>query len=412
MSESLALRGRWLFPADGEPMENACLTVIDGRIAAVGNKPLPGVPVYDAGNVAILPGFVNAHTHLDLTGMAGLAPPTSDFPGWLRQVIAYRRQRSAPTVRADVERGLRLSLACGVTTLGDVTVAGASEGVLRSAPMRSVIFHEILGLPKANAARAWSEWVYRLRLVSPQGGCRIGVSPHAPYSVRHTLFAAAARWAVANAAPVCVHLAESQAEMELVQSRTGPFIDFLQSLGVYDPGGIVESVPQLGAMFHGVNPMVWVHGNYLEPNLHAAMMRRSGATIIYCPRTHAAFGHPRYPLREWLDAGVRVAIATDSLASNPDLDPFAEVMFAYRRFPEIRPAEWLRLITLSGAEALGCDQQTGSLQVGKSADLCVIDWPRGLDDPWQGLFARLPTLAERRRMYRGRWTPLSSRDTI
>jgi aminodeoxyfutalosine deaminase len=116
---------------------------------------------------------------------------------------------------------------------------------------------------------------------------------------------------------------------------------------------------------------IFVHGNYLD----AATMFHLPQSLVICPRTHAAFGHPRHPFPAFIQRGLRVSLGTDSLASNPDLDILAEARFLRQHYPEVEPATLLRMLTLSGAEALGFDSVAGSLTVGKSADFVILPLP-------------------------------------
>ena len=146
---------------------------------------------------------------------------------------------------------------------------------------------------------------------------------------------------------------------------------FLQELGVWAPDGLAEDADHVLRMFNGLSPALFVHCNYLRTDAPVP----SNGSIVYCPRTHAAFGHPPHPFRDFLKRGVRVALGTDSLASNPDLDLFAEARFLHQLYPDLAGATLLRMATLSGAEALGWDDETGSLDAGKSADLVVLAIP-------------------------------------
>jgi cytosine/adenosine deaminase-related metal-dependent hydrolase len=357
---------RWVLPVDQPPLERGCITIADNRIVAVEPRGRRTADV-DLGNVALLPGLVNAHTHLDLSGLRGLAPPTPDFTGWLRQVIAHRRNRSPEQVQADIQEGLRESLRCGTTLLGDISGDGSSWAVLVNAPLRALVFRELLGLPKERASRAWADLDRWLVAHPSTSTCRPGASPHAPYSVRASLFVAAATSDV----PVAVHLAETKEELWLLGDRAGPFVPFLRDLGAWDPEGLAESMDHVLSLCNSLQPTLFVHGNFLSPT---APVPRNGS-IVYCPRTHAAFGHPPHPFRELLARGVRVALGTDSLASNPDLSILEEARFLHRRYPDLPGDVLLRMATLSGAEALGWQDETGSLTPGKSADVVVLPLP-------------------------------------
>jgi cytosine/adenosine deaminase-related metal-dependent hydrolase len=387
------LCARWVFPVGGAPIPDGVVTVDGDRIAAVG--PAAGrTPDVDLGNAAVLPGLANAHTHLDLSGMRGLAPPSPDFTGWLRQVIAHRRSRTPEQVQADTRAGLAECLRFGTTLLGDISGDGGSWDVLADAPLRAVVFREMLGLPLERAEVAClrlRSWLERLR---PSPTCRPGAGPHAPYSVRSSLFFTATSWDL----PVATHLAESAPELELLVLRRGPFVDFLKELGAWDPKGLAEDPEHVLRLTNALVPVLYAHGNYLRPE---APVPKNGS-IVYCPRTHAAFGHPPHPFREFLARGVRVALGTDGLASNPDLDLLAEARFVARRHPDVPGATLLRMATLAGAEALGWAGETGSLEPGKSADLVVLSLPeREEEDPHRlVLDSDLPVRAV---LWRGRW---------
>lgn len=378
---SWSLTARWVFPVSKPPLERGVVVIEGERIVAV-EPSSSHTPDLDLGNVAILPGFVNAHTHLDLTGMRGLAPPSPDFTGWLRQVIAHRRQRSAEQVRTDIQAGIAECVRSGVTLLGDISGDGGSWDELTAAPLRAVVFREMLGLPKDRASKSWADTAGWRATHPSSSTCRPGLSPHAPYSVRSSLFLAASTAGL----PFAVHLAESRAEMELLGHhlhRRGPFVPFLRDLGVWVPDGIAENVKHVLGLCNSLSPFLIIHGNYLQPDVPIPR----NASLVYCPRTHAAFSHPPHPFRAFLARGVRVALGTDSLASNPDLDLLAEARFIHQRYPEFCPATLLRMATLSGAEALGWDDETGSLNAGKSADLAVLPLPaREAMDPHQLLF--------------------------
>jgi cytosine/adenosine deaminase-related metal-dependent hydrolase len=159
--------------------------------------------------------------------------------------------------------------------------------------------------------------------------------------------------------------------VELLASHEGPFVQFLTDLGVWAPGGLAFSFGQVVQSSSNARRLLLIHCNYLSTDLHLPPT----ATVVYCPRTHAAFGHPPHPFRDFLARGVRVALGTDSLASNPDLDLLGEARFLHQRYPDVPGATVLRMATLSGAEALGWADETGSLEAGKSADLAVVPLP-------------------------------------
>jgi cytosine/adenosine deaminase-related metal-dependent hydrolase len=388
-TESWTLSARWILPVSSPPLEGGGLTIAGGRIQALHPRgsflpssliphpsslpeSLPTNPFRrDLGDAVILPGLVNAHTHLDLTGLAGVAPFNGDFTEWLRTVIRHRRARSPEQVSADVRAGLALSLRSGVTLLGDIAGGGLSWPLLEAGPARSVVFYELLGstISRAEAARDQGEAWLAGHSATPW--CRPALSGHAPYSVHRDLFRWAAQRSLPDGAPLAVHLAETREEEELLTRRSGPFRAFLEELGVWEPAGLATSAAEVVDLCRGPRTL-FIHANHLGADVELP----ANASVVYCPRTHAFFGHPPHPFRSLLARGVNVALGTDSLASNPDLDLLAEARFLHAHHPDVSPATLLEMATLNGARALGWEQ-TGSLEPGSWADLVVLGIPPG-----------------------------------
>jgi len=387
------LTARWVFPADRSPLPRGTITIQGDKIVAVEPAGTRAADE-DLGNVAILPGLVNGHTHLDLSDARGKIPPTPDFTAWLRGVIQHRRGQTAEQVRQAIADGISESSSYGVTLFGDIAARGASWRELNRASVRATMYWELIGLSLSAAKNAWREMIIEKKRFADTERCLFGLSPHAPYTAHHSLL----RAAVSNGNLTAIHLAETAAEMELIEHRSGPFVTFLQQLNVWDSSGLV-SFNRIFRRTRDCNLVLYIHCNYLQSD---AAIRPNG-TIVYCPRTHAAFGHPPHPFREFLKRGVRVVLGTDSLASNPDLDILAEARFVAARHPDLPGETLLRMITLDGAIALGWDNIAGSLTPGKSADLVVLPLPDREDaDPYRLLFDS--ALAVRRVLFRGEWT--------
>ena len=181
-ASTLTLTARWVFPVSGPPLERGTVTINADQIVAVERKGCRKLDL-DLGNSAILPGLVNAHTHLDLSDAGGKCPPTLEFADWLAAVVQHRRSQTAEQVQAAIGAGLAESLRFGTTLLGDISVGGSSWGSLAKAPVRSVVFYELLGLAKPRAEQAWSAALGWLQTLAATETCRPGLSPHAPYSV-------------------------------------------------------------------------------------------------------------------------------------------------------------------------------------------------------------------------------------
>jgi cytosine/adenosine deaminase-related metal-dependent hydrolase len=406
MPESRTVTARVVFPVSGPPIERGTVTVRGDRIESV-NPHGDRTPDEDLGNAAIIPGLVNAHTHLDLSGARGLIPPTTPdtFTDWLRGVIAYRRGRTPEQVEADVADGVAECMRYGTTLIGDITAGGSSWGVVTCEPVRAVLFWELIGLSAERFDAACTEAITKIGedwdaaqtevMFPPLPLCRWGLSPHAPYSANHKHALALLAY---QSGAKAIHLAESPGELELLEKRTGPFVPFLTDLGIWNPEEIIAHPKSYFVMRPRIDaPRLYIHCNYMRP----AFTLRPCQSVVYCPRTHAAFGHPPHPFRDFLSRGVRVCLGTDSLASNPDLDILAEARFVHAKYPDFPGDALLRMVTLSGAEALGWADETGSLDAGKSADLVAVPLPDADDDPHELLLADHD--GERRTMFRGEW---------
>jgi cytosine/adenosine deaminase-related metal-dependent hydrolase len=399
-----SLTARYVFPVAGPPLAGGCVTIAGERIVEVAAN--ASGPCVDLGNVAIVPGFVNAHTHLEFSDCAApLGTAGMPLPKWLRMVIAARRD-AAGNAAAAIARGLHESLQTGTTTIGEIATGGWTEQSLAAAPVDLLAYFEMRGLlaERVPERLADAERVVALAgAAQPPHRWRVGLSPHAPYSVHPELLVGLVRLAHAHDLPVAMHLAESREEVELLATGGGPFRQFLEELGVWDAT----------AFSHGTRPLEYlqvlaaapralvVHGNYLsDEELEYLAIHAERMTTVYCPRTHAYFGHARHPLPRLLALGASVALGTDSRASNPDLGMLAEMRLVARAFPEIAPAEVLRLGTLAGARALACETETGSLERGKLANLAIVELPtHDAADPHELLLdGTLPVVAT---YYRG-----------
>jgi cytosine/adenosine deaminase-related metal-dependent hydrolase len=368
------------------------MVVLNGIIDRI-EDPAEGPADLALGNVAVLPGFVNTHTHLELGPIAALGE-VEDQLGWLERVVAARRETDDAALQAQVGRGIAASLAAGTTTLADITTAGRSEPSLDASPLKGLVFSEILGLRRERAldtsASAY-EWLLSPGRAEPGGDVpriRRGLSPHAPYSTAPWLYEQAA----GSRVPLATHLAELPEELELLAGRSGRLREFLERIGAWDPGWRpLSHHPADYIRRRALRQADWIvaHGTYLDPEdfwqfRPEAAPQGQRVGVAYCPRTTARFGHGPHPYRQIIEHGGVVCLGTDSLASAPSLSVLDEIRFLADKEPDGEPRLLLTMGTLSGAWALRMEDRVGSLLPGKAADLAVVALPDRSDtDPYR-----------------------------
>lgn len=374
----MKLAARFVVPVADAPIENGAVEIRNGVIADIGRADrVGGTPTIDYGDAVILPGLVNAHTHLELTPLAGRVPPGPDFCDWLRRLVTEMRHSpfTRESAAAAVGAGAAQSLAAGVTTVGDITRCPAwTRAELTHAPLRVVSFGEIIALGPVRHVLA--ERIAAATAMDMAGErLHVGLSPHAPYTVEPDGLRACAAAARTNRMALCIHLAETREEELFTDSAAGPLAAFLKGMGLWDdvvPAARCSPVALAEACGLVTPRTILAHANYVCDDDIATVARR-GAHVAYCPRTHAAFGHAPHRFRDMLAAGVNVCLGTDSLASNPSLSLMDEMRFLRHNFPELPAHTLLEMGTVRGASALGLAAVAGSLRAGMPADVSV--WP-------------------------------------
>ena len=373
-------RTAWLLPISQPPIRDAWLRTDRGRIVAFGHT-RPGdftePDETDLGEVAVLPGLVNAHTHLELSWMRGRIPETGNFDGWIRTIIELKNQsdRQGDNVAASIHEAIREARAFGTALIGDITNTLATSRPLQEHGMAAVVFHELLGFRGEDASALMQEATERLESEPASDLVRHTLAPHAPYSVSPALFGLI-RAALQHApfAKSSVHLGESAAEIEFLKYGTGPCRAGLERMGKWDPSwkcprsGPVEYLDRMRFLDDRVLAVHGVHFSAAELTRLAAL----GATLVTCPRGNIRTGAGVPPIEDFFASGVRVAVGTDSLASVPDLNLFSELQEMRRLAPALPARMLLESATINGARALGFEADFGTTDSGKRDALIAV----------------------------------------
>jgi cytosine/adenosine deaminase-related metal-dependent hydrolase len=397
----IVVRSRWILPIAERPLLNGWVALDRGRVVAVGRAgaTLPfrdDAPLIDLGAMAVLPSLANAHTHLELAWMAGRVARHDRFTAWVREMLAVRRGSPASDLTAAdaLHQAIAALRECGTGLVGDVSNSLVSVEPLRASALRGVVFHELLRLRARDADDVLEAGLAALERAGASDRVRVTLAPHAPYSVSPQLFqgirAALGRLPFL---PTSVHLGESPEEGELLATGEGPWRELLAELGAWDPEwhvpgcGPVEYLDRM--KFIGPRVLV-VHGTQFTDQ-ELAVVAASGATLVTCPRSNRYVGVGDPPVEHFYRAGVRVAIGTDSLASNDDLSLFAELAALREIAPGVAASSLLASATAVGARALGFEAEMGTIEPGRAAALVAVDLPGDLVDVEEYLVSGIPT---------------------
>jgi cytosine/adenosine deaminase-related metal-dependent hydrolase len=367
------------------PIERgALLTDATGRIAAMG--PDDRVPHPDDAvsrsypDAVLLPGFVNAHTHLELTGLGGQVDEP-DFFGWLQHVRRAKEAAAAATFGEWARTGVRDAWRHGITTVADTGTSGATALALTELGGAGVVYHEAIAPEPDRAAAALQDVRVTVERLRAAAGPRvaIGISPHAPYTVSPPLYRAVAAYARAAGLPLAGHVAESPAETALVRQGDGPFAAAWRRRGIplappaASPVSLLARLGVLGPDFLAIHAVQ-------TDEADRATLAETGCAVVVCPRSNRRHGHGAPPVAGYLAAGLRVGVGTDSVASVGSLDLLADAR-EVRVLAGLSAEDTLRLLTVGGARCLGWEHEVGSLAVGAWADLGVWRLPTPLPAP-------------------------------
>lgn len=361
---------------DGVPLRGGAVVVgADGRIVSIEE----GVSVEGARTArppdrqtVLLPGLVNAHSHLELTGLDGKITEEY-FPAWLGHLIRLWQERKPSDYLDAARQGVRDGWAIGVTTVADCGATGSVLQALHELGGSGIAYHEVFGPDPAQADTALEAWAVRLKELRRFEGPRVklGASPHAPYTVSGPLYRLAAAHARKEKLPIAVHVAESPLETEFIRDATGGFADNQRTRGL-------RPEPR------GLSPVAWLERHEVfGPDcvaIHCCtvdgddveILARRGAAVAHCPRSNRRHHKIDAPLAQLIGAGLRVGVGTDSVASVAPFDPLAEARQA-RTLASLDPQEALALVTLGAARAVGLGEEVGSLEVGKWGDLVALE---------------------------------------
>jgi len=382
-TEVRILTAAFVAPMDSPTLRDAAVAVGDGVILAVGLIPdvrhrFPQAVLQELGNVVLLPGLINAHTHLELSDLHQGDRPES-FVGWLMNLMGQTFRTTPDEMRVAVANavqiGVQQCLRFGVTSVGDISrQSPLTRPLLKDGPLRVVSYGEIQAMAQRRDLLE-QRFATAADVSQESSTLRVGLTPHAPYSVEPEGYARCLSFARQHNRPLATHLAETPDETIFLENQTGPFRE-LWEVGVkaWDEhvpkyvGGPIRFARDIDLLSY---PTLLAHVNYCDDE-ELSILARGKASVVYCPRTHAYFGHPPHRWRDMLAAGVNVAVGTDSCASSPDLNIVDDLRLLRGIAPDIPASQLWEMATLNAARAINQSDRLGSITPGKAADLVAF----------------------------------------
>lgn len=399
------LSADWLLPISAEPIEHGAVVVSDTQIAAVGKtkyliENFPEAAVENFGEAAILPGLINCHSHLEITAMRGfLDDVEEDFYAWLMKLT---RTRGEKLTENDIETaaafGALEGVRAGVTCFADIGRFGkAGFQALKTNGLRGILFQETEFSPKNDEAEndfAKLKDKFLELKATETALVKVGLSPHAPYTVSRKLFERIADYAITENVKISVHAAESDQERDFFETGAGFFADLYKNLNLEwraPRTSPVEYLKDIGVL--RAKPLLAHCVKVSRRDIE--LIAETDSSIAHCPKSNAKLGHGIAPLEKFLARNIRVGFGSDSVAGNNTCDIFEEARFATllargenrKRFLTAR--EMIETATLGAARAMNLNHEIGSLETGKQADLIVVSLDHAAQMPMHDVYSTL-----------------------
>lgn len=381
----IKIEADWVLPVTSPPIKDCAIIVEDDVITNVREKgdlsKFPCDEIIDCSGKILMPGLINAHAHLELTGFKGKIKRGLSFTDWAREVVSMRSAINETEITSAIENGLNELISSGVTAIGDFSQTGITVSLLNEKGLRGTVFLEFAGFNPELKDQRMKELKEKIPQSPPlvkggRGGfVKFGIAPHAPYSVSKELLKESCKFAKKKGLPIAIHISEMSEEIELMKNGSGSMKDLLIDFGVWDDEWKVPySTPV--SYLDGLGILKGTTGIHLNivTDDDIRILKENGVSVVYCPGSNRWFGRNwKYPLREFLNNHINVALGTDSLASNECLNMFYEMRIVKENFSDIDNNTLLKMATINGAKAIGFEGETGEIAVGRKADIIGVD---------------------------------------
>jgi len=394
----IIIRARRIVLGNGAHIENGYIAIWGSRIKAVGtwhrDAPFSSRKIFDVGHSILLPGLINAHSHLCFTGMVGMFDPSKGFHSWVKAITCEKNKWTPDKFLRSWITGCQMLLKSGVTTTLDVvSVPELFPDILDVTPLRVIPFLEVTGIKSRIAPDESAAQVRQTLLKWQSEGRFVGVSPHSPYATTPQLLRALANATADLEVPAMIHVAESQGEFEMFLHADGPMYQWLarNERDMYDCGGVTP-VQHLTKHWPKLQHTILIHANYVTDS-DIQTLAANYVPVVHCPRSHKYFNHHPFQWHKFSKAGIPVCLGTDSLASvtpktgsaTPKLDMFEEMRTFADAHPEVPPKQIVMMATGTLCKVFKWAKRLGTITPGAIADLVVVPDHVPTADPHESL---------------------------
>jgi 5-methylthioadenosine/S-adenosylhomocysteine deaminase len=382
------IKARWILPITAPPIPQGGILIKGERIERVLTeeeiKAFPRHQIWELPYHILLPGLINAHTHLELTCLANTPwEDKTSFTTWIKELVTTVRGWQEEDFIRSIKKGIQELIRNGIIAVGDISTTGLSLPLLSESGLAGIVYHEILGFSPQVLIERIESLKKKLEAYPSHEILASGISPHSPFTLSPQLLKEAYNLARERNLPLSIHLSETKEEVDFLLGDGKEIINLLKSLQAWDDYWQPPRTTPVKylAQLETLSGIVGVHMNLVN-EAEIKLLKTHEVKGIFCPKSNVWFCRPNtHPLPKLLSNNILVALGTDSLASNNSLNLFEEMRQVKSFFPEISNQTLLEMATINGAQVLGLADRIGSLTPGKEACLIAVEMEEAHYDP-------------------------------
>lgn len=372
-----------LLPISSPPVEGYALiiekeNIVDVEAISSAEKRNPYAKRIKIENAVIMPGLINLHTHLELSGLKGKLSENMDFFEWIKELVKQKMKITKREYWDGVHIGMKEMISTGTTAIGEITSESISPYIINSYGVRGKVFYEVIWPSEFLASYIWFKKKREFKRFNDSELLHAGISPHSCYSLSKGLLKRVSEYTLKNEISLSSHISETEEERKFIKEGKGEIKEFMEGLGFNYPLPFSAESPikyfkKLGLLRKN---FIAAHAIWVD-NCDIEIMKESSISVAHCPVSNTNLKVGKAPVTSFIKEGINVGLGTDSLASSNSLNMWDEMRMAYKLHREngMTPFNIFKMATINGAKALGLEEKVGTLEVGKKADIIAVKMP-------------------------------------